>query len=215
VSLLNGTRTRRSSADVRSLLIEASRDLFLTEGYEITTTRQIAERAGVAEPLLFSNFGSKAGLFEAAVLAPIADFVTDYAASWRNLGTEQPRERADAFIRGLFRIAQANRTMLLTAVTQRLSRLDRGGDDVVDRLAVALQGLHGVSDLERYEDVDAAAAVAAALGMVLGVALLDDLVFPSGSRRPGRERLIEEMEKLVLYGITKRTGDETADEGGA
>ena len=43
--------------------------------------------------------------------------------------------------------------------------------------------------------------------MVLGVALLDDLLFPRGSRRPGRDRLIAEMEKLVLYGITRRGGN--------
>src|SRR5947199_10711285 len=94
-------RKRRSSADVRDLLVEAARELFIAEGYEATTTRQIAERAGVAEPLLFSNFGSKAGLFEAAVLNPIADFVADYAASWRDHDSDPPEERVDAFVRGL------------------------------------------------------------------------------------------------------------------
>jgi AcrR family transcriptional regulator len=187
------TRTRRSTADIRALLLKAARELFLEEGYDATTTRQISERAGVAEPLLFTNFGSKGALFDAAVLTPIADFVAEYASSF---AAAPEGERVDAFVRGLYDLAGRNRTVLLDAVVQR--------PDVLDHLAVALQGLSGVSDLDQYDDVDAPAAVAAAIGMVLGVALLDDLLFPAGSRRPGRDRLIAEMEKFILYGTTRR-----------
>ena len=198
------TRRRRSSADVRALLLESARELFRSKGYEATTSREICERAGVAEPLLFSNFGSKAGLFEAAVVAPIADFVTEYASSWRDVGEERPSERVDAFVPGLFEIAQRNRTVLLEALVQRLHRTSSEEPDVIDQVAGTLKGLQGVSELDRYEDVDAPAALAAALGMVLGVALLDDLLFPGGSRRPSRERLIAEMEKYLLYGTIRR-----------
>jgi AcrR family transcriptional regulator len=198
------TRRRRSSADVRALLLDSARELFLAKGYEATTSREICERARVAEPLLFSNFGSKSGLFDAAVLAPIAEFVSEYASSWREVGEEKPSERVDAFVPGLFEIAQRNRTVLLEALVQRLHRESPDGPDVIDQVAATLKGLEGVSDLERYEDVDAPAAVAAALGMVLGVALLDDLIFPGGSRRPSRDRLISEMEKYLLYGTTRR-----------
>lgn len=193
-------RTRRTSEDVRALLVEAARDLFLEHGFDATTTKQIAERAGVAEPLLFSNFGSKAALFDTAVLEPLADFVSDYAASWKTAGAGAPEQRVDAFVRGLYTLAKRDRTVLLTALVRRRAE----EPDVIDRVASTLQGLSGVSDLERYEDVDPPAAIAAVLGMVLGTALLDDLVFPGGSRRPSQERVIAEMEKFVLYGTTRR-----------
>jgi AcrR family transcriptional regulator len=197
-------RTRRPSADIRALLVEAARELFLTHGFEATTTKQICERAGVAEPLLFTNFGSKAELFEIAVLAPIAEFVSDYAASWKSTEAAAPEQRADAFVRGLYTLVQRNRTVLLAALVQRMDRNSDGQRDVLDRVAATLQGLRGVSELERYEDVDPPAAVTAALGMVLGVALLDDLLFARDTRRPSRDRLITEMEKLILYGTTRR-----------
>jgi AcrR family transcriptional regulator len=197
-------RTRRTSADIRALLVDAAGKLFLTQGFEATTTKQISERAGVAEPLLFTNFGSKAELFEIAVLGPIADFVSDYAASWKNADAAAPAERVDTFVRGLYALAQRNRTVLLTALVKRLDRDADGQRDVLDHVAATLQGLRGVSDLERYEDVDPPAAVAAALGMVLGVALLDDLLFPRDARRPSRDRLITEAVKLILYGTTRR-----------
>lgn len=200
-------RSRRSSADVRDRLIEAARELFPAAGYDATTTRDIAQRAGVAEPLLFSNFGSKAGLFEAGVLTPIADFVADYAGAWRGMESELPQERVENFVRGLFEIAQRNRAMLLSALIQRPSGGSVPRNDVLDRLAAALQGLRGVSNLDRYDDLDAPAAFASVVGMVLGVALLDDLLFVSGTRRPGRERLMAEMEKLILHGTTNRAED--------
>lgn len=197
------SRTRRPSEDVRALLISAARKMFRADGYDATTTKAIADAAGVSEPLLFSNFGSKAGLFEAAVLAPIADFVADYAATFsEETAQREPEVRVDAFVRGLFTLAQDNRAVLLAA----LMRGDREPDDILDRVARSLQGLAGVSDLHHFDDVDGPAAVTAAVGMVLGVALLDELLHPMGSRRPGRSRLIDEMEKLLIFGTTARTG---------
>lgn len=57
--------TKRSSA--REKLIAAALDLFATQGVTETTTRQIAEYAGVNEVTLFRQFGSKHGLMLAAI----------------------------------------------------------------------------------------------------------------------------------------------------
>jgi AcrR family transcriptional regulator len=197
-------RTRRPSADVRALVLDAARALFLSQGFEATTTKQIAEHAGVVEHLLFTNFGSKAALFEIAVLEPISGFVSDYVTSWKTAGIEGLEQRVDAFVRGLYTMAKRDRTVLLAALARRLDPEAAEEPDVIDHVASTLQGLRGVSDLDRFADVDPSAAVAAVLGMVLGVALLDDLLFPRGSRRPSQERLITELEKFVLYGTTRR-----------
>ncbi len=41
----------------------AARELFRAQGYDKTSTVQIADRAGVSEGILFHHFGSKRGLF--------------------------------------------------------------------------------------------------------------------------------------------------------
>ncbi|MDK0521179.1 TetR/AcrR family transcriptional regulator [Streptomyces sp. ML-6] len=58
---------RRDSAATRRRLLEAARDLFAERGYEATTVRSIAERAGVNQALLFRYFGSKQGLLTEVV----------------------------------------------------------------------------------------------------------------------------------------------------
>jgi AcrR family transcriptional regulator len=65
----------RNAAATRAALLTAARELFATEGYERTTVRAVADRAGVNQALLFRYFGNKEGLFaEAATelaLAPL------------------------------------------------------------------------------------------------------------------------------------------------
>jgi AcrR family transcriptional regulator len=57
----------RDSAATRRALITAARELFATVGYDATTVRAIADRAGVNQALLFRYFGNKEGLFAEAV----------------------------------------------------------------------------------------------------------------------------------------------------
>tara|TARA_B100001063_G_scaffold142764_1_gene133386 strand:- start:68 stop:727 length:660 start_codon:yes stop_codon:yes gene_type:complete len=55
----------QQNLDVRQLLIEHARDLFVVQPYDKVSTRLIAERAGVNIAMIRYYFGSKAGLFEA------------------------------------------------------------------------------------------------------------------------------------------------------
>jgi len=60
--------------DTARRILEAAIDLFADEGFEGVSTRMLAERAGVNLPAIQYYFGSKEGLYRAAI-AHIADFV--------------------------------------------------------------------------------------------------------------------------------------------
>jgi AcrR family transcriptional regulator len=55
-------KRKRDSEGKRQALIQAATELFASQGYESTTTRQIAARAGCAEGLIHRYFQSKSGL---------------------------------------------------------------------------------------------------------------------------------------------------------
>jgi len=57
-----GPAYRRSPEKKRESLLAAARTLFAEQGYDDTSTAQIAARAGVSEGILFHHFGSKRGL---------------------------------------------------------------------------------------------------------------------------------------------------------
>ncbi|CAM4030619.1 TetR/AcrR family transcriptional regulator [Kibdelosporangium persicum] len=58
---------KRGSTASKEALLDAARDLFAERGYDRTTVRDIAGRAGVNQALLFRYFGSKEALFAAVV----------------------------------------------------------------------------------------------------------------------------------------------------
>ena len=55
----------RQAAETRGAVLGAARELFLTHGYGATTIEQIAERAGVSKPTVFSAVGSKQAVMAA------------------------------------------------------------------------------------------------------------------------------------------------------
>jgi AcrR family transcriptional regulator len=55
-------RRRRTEATI----LEAARELFATDGFERTTIRAVAGKAGVDPALVMQHFGSKEGLFAAS-----------------------------------------------------------------------------------------------------------------------------------------------------
>jgi AcrR family transcriptional regulator len=69
----NSTGRGRGSEASRAALLRAARAAFDELGYDLATTREIGERAGVDPALIARYFGSKEGLF----LASIADVAED------------------------------------------------------------------------------------------------------------------------------------------
>ena len=59
------TASKMSSADRRIGIINAARRVFVEKGFYRTTTRELAEAAGVSEALLFKHFPSKEALYSA------------------------------------------------------------------------------------------------------------------------------------------------------
>jgi AcrR family transcriptional regulator len=65
---------KRDAAATRARILEAAQRAFSETGYSHTGIREIAGRAGTSSTLVLRYFGSKAGLFEAALAAamPVA-----------------------------------------------------------------------------------------------------------------------------------------------
>ena len=70
---------RRNAPRTRAEILRAATKAFSTHGYGQAGIRQIAALAGITSPMLLRYFGSKAGLFEAALSEALrADAVLEY-----------------------------------------------------------------------------------------------------------------------------------------
>lgn len=60
---VNRTAPRMRKADRKRQLMTHAKELFVTLGYQNTTTEKIARAAGISEPVLYRHFESKKALF--------------------------------------------------------------------------------------------------------------------------------------------------------
>jgi AcrR family transcriptional regulator len=74
-------RPRRSTEVIIDNIMEAACNEFEHNGYLGTKTAAIARKAGVAEALIFSNFGSKAKLFNDTIFKPLDRHFLEFCAT--------------------------------------------------------------------------------------------------------------------------------------
>ncbi|HEY1970561.1 MAG TPA: helix-turn-helix domain-containing protein [Pseudonocardia sp.] len=202
-----GERLRRPSEQVQALILGAARELFQVKGYGATTTKEIAARAGVAEALLFTNFGSKAHLFEIAISGPFDEFVDDYIRGWQQTaGGASELERLEGFVRGLMDLTERNRGLLVDAISPRSNASSNGPDSaraaVLSGVSRAFQRVHVLDEGPHPWKFEPTAMLAATHGLVMSTVLLDQLLFPARGPIPDRDTLVAELARFMLYGLT-------------
>ena len=195
---------RRSTEEVRRLVLTAARKLFSVYGYHGTSTRDVATAAGVTAPAIYRHFGSKEGLFEAAVEEPLHATVDGFLDDWEFVGSDQRHNEVAArlFMTGVVRLLRDNRELFAAYLQGRSDReveesaLSRELGNVVDRVQTAItgQGLAGV---------DVPVTVRCVTGMLMSLVLYDDFLFPPDDR-PTDNRILDEVVALTLRGIESR-----------
>jgi len=213
-SATRSARVRRPSDEVNALILNAAHDLFTTQGYHGTKTRQIADRAGVGESVVFGHFGSKAKLFEATILTPFLKFVTDWARSWdrRPPASTDPIVITRSFVTGFFTVAEDHRELLRTLLAAQLQGGDSAlasvaakfGEHFADGLFVMRRVLLDQGAARSYEHLDPPVTVAVASGAVMSLVLMDEWLFPPHERKPSRARQIDELTQMLMFGISTR-----------
>lgn len=148
-------------------ILEAARELFSRTGYQGTTLRAVAERAGVNQALVRHFYGSKHQLFLAAVAFPPQPLI-EMVAALQAAAPDQRGQRAATVFVSAWRDPATSQQ--LQAVFRAAAASDEGGmlvrrmveDVIVPRVA----GLLGVEVVR----------VGAAMSQLLGFAFLSAIV---------------------------------------
>jgi len=199
---------RRPRGEARRLLLDAARELFAHQDYRGTTTREVAEAAGVTEYLLFRHFGSKAGLFREALVLPFTNFVDDFGKTWQAVVPEQTDEEelAKQFVGELYDVLVRHRGLLLTLVaSDGLSdeEIESAGITDIRRTLTVLgqisaEGMRIRGLRSSHPDLPAHSTVA----MIVGMVALRSTFY--GSDPPPREAIVDELVQAILHGFLHR-----------
>jgi len=94
-----GRKQQQRSIVTQQKLLDAAIEAFSENGFKGTSTRDIAERAGVHHPLITYHFKNKDQLWRAAADRIFRDFRRSLAASLENHRHECPKQRMASLIR--------------------------------------------------------------------------------------------------------------------
>ncbi|WP_335935146.1 TetR/AcrR family transcriptional regulator [Streptomyces sp. PTD5-9] len=172
---------RRDAAATRRRLLDAARDLFAERGYEATTVRSIAARAGVNQALLFRYFGSKQGLLT-EVLAQ---------GGLEQVRATPPEELFEAALRSMLTRSGGGGTgdRSLEVYLRSIGRGDEAAGtlrELGEEYQKALAGLSGTADGELRADL--------AMAWLLGIGLMRTVV----AREPLAGAEPDDVCRLVL-----------------
>jgi AcrR family transcriptional regulator len=201
---------RRPRGAVRRLLLDAARVLFARQEYRSTTTREIAEAAGVSEHLLFRHFGSKAALFRQALVLPFTTFVDDFGRTWQGVIPEETDEDelARRFVGHLYDLFVEHQGLLVTLLASDSMSEEEMAEAGIPDIRRALSVLGQIStegmDLRGMRSNRPDLAAYSTVSMVAGMAALRTTFF--GIRQPSKEAIIEELTQATLHGFVHRQG---------
>lgn len=192
----------------RRLLLESARALFAERGYAGTSTREIARAACVTEPMIFRHFGSKAKLFEEAVLAPFNTFVSEYVADWatRPRGMKSAYVETYEFYRGVYDVLSANRRLIHEMIGARAVGGPLSAETgSAPQLGALLERFEAIIEDEighrGFRPFDPTVMTRVIFGLVFSFAVFGDWMFEGATRpRPSVEAFIDEMARLTIYG---------------
>lgn len=200
--------SRRPRGEPRRLLLDSARTLFARQDYRGTTTREIAEAAGVSEYLLFRHFGSKAGLFREALVLPFTSFIDEFGQTWQSVIPDETDEEelARHFVGQLYDVLVQHRGLLLTLVaSEALSENEIADAGIADiRRALAVLGQIGAEGmhLRGMRSSPSALPAHSTVAMIVGMVALRSTFF--GSRQPSREAIVDELVQATLHGFLHR-----------
>lgn len=141
---------RRSTEEVRKLIIDAASEQFTDRGYAQTTLRSVASAAGISLSVLHHHFPSKEALLSAALLSPFLSSFDEFAAAWSGQ-VDSPWDAevlVREFVRDLYRnLAGQRRTMVTLLAVGEASQTELL-ENVRQSLATGLTDLAGMAEYE-------------------------------------------------------------------
>jgi AcrR family transcriptional regulator len=206
--------TGAGSEATRAKIVLAARDAFRTDGFDKASTRAIAAAAGVNSSLIFRYFGSKSGLYEVAVIAPLQGFIDDYVQRWSEYerGPHTAVRVATEYLGGLYDLFRGHRELVLALVGgSHQVGLDAEQAQIAGWVAQLLDGVQIVVDTEaerrRWSGFDGGRmSLRMALGLAFSMAVLQDWMFPDDEQRPTRDQVVASMVSYVLRAMSNPGG---------
>jgi TetR/AcrR family transcriptional regulator len=189
--------------DSRAALLQAAAEEFALSGLKGTRIREIVQRSGVNERMIYHHFGSKEGLFKAVVEHEFGGMGRDWRAALAQVRGLAPYEGMRLAFSTLFDLVHNRPLIVALALQEGIGGYSAREPLTTDALPAELRELHerGVETGVFRRDVDFDVLYATVLAAVMVTPNMAGR-FPSLLAERGMDGLREQLLALVMDGLT-------------
>ncbi len=195
-------RLPHTEVETRTRILNAALKLFAKQGYDGTTTRDLAERAGVAEGTLFRHFTNKKAILIEVATQGWVEILTDLLTELSEMGSY--KAVAQVMRRRMLNMHQnADLFKVCFMEAQFHPELrDRIQSEVIEKMTdVAEAFFQTAMDQGVYRKMDPRLVARVFLGMFTIAGFSEDTIMSPGSSAIDMKAMAEGMADIFLNGV--------------
>jgi AcrR family transcriptional regulator len=191
-----------SEAQTRTRILQAAQKLFASQGFDGTTTRDLAQTAGVAEGTLFRYFPNKKAILVEVATAGWVDILTDLLTELSEMGSY--KAVAQVMRRRMWNLSKNVDLMRVCFMEVQFhpDLRDRIQSDVIDKMTdVAEAFFQTAMDKGVYRQTDAKLVAKVFLGMFAIAGFSNNTLMQPDASPQEMQQMAEGLADIFLNGV--------------
>ena len=191
-----------SETQTRGRILQAAQRLFAAKGFEGTTTRDLAQTAGVAEGTLFRHFANKKAILVEVATSGWVDLLTDLLTELSEMGSYKAIDQV--MRRRMWNLQKNADTMRVCFMEVQFhpDLRDRIQTEVIDKMtAVAEAFFQTAIDKGIYRQMDAKLGAKVFLGLFAIAGFSDHTLIEPNASPQEMQKMAEGLADIFLTGV--------------
>jgi len=191
-----------SEMQTRTRILQAAQRLFAAKGFEGTTTRDLAQTAGVAEVTLFRHFANKKAILVEVATSGWVDILTDLLTELSEMGSY--KAIAQVMRRRMWNLQKNADTMRVCFMEVQFhpDLRDRIQTEVIDKMnSVAEAFFQTAIDKGIYRQMDAKLGAKVFLGLFAIAGFSDNTLIEPNASPQEMQKMAEGLADIFLNGV--------------
>jgi AcrR family transcriptional regulator len=191
-----------SEMQTRTRILQAAQRLFAAKGFEGTTTRDLAQTAGVAEGTLFRHFANKKAILVEVATSGWVDILTDLLTELSEMGSY--KAIAQVMRRRMWNLQKNADTMRVCFMEVQFhpDLRDRIQTEVIDKMTdVAEAFFQTAIDKGIYRQMDAKLGAKVFLGLFAIAGFSDHTLIEPNASPQEMQKMAEGLADIFLNGV--------------
>ncbi|MBE9233471.1 MAG: TetR/AcrR family transcriptional regulator [Cuspidothrix sp.] len=191
-----------SEAQTRTKILQAAQRLFAAQGFEGTTTRDLAQSAGIAEGTLFRHFANKKAILVEVATNGWVDILTDLLTELSEMGSY--KAIAQVMRRRMWNLRKNADIMRVCFMEVQFhpDLRDRIQTEVIDKMTdVAEAFFQTAMDKGIYRQMDAKLVAKVFLGLFAIAGFSDNTLIEPNASPQEMQKMAEGLADIFLNGV--------------